>query len=270
MLVKSISFGYYKNRGGDAMVHEEYVRMVPHADTAVLFIHGIVGTPNHFRDLIPLVELVPESWSVCNLLLDGHGKSVEDFANTSIENWHSQVWGTFEKLSRTHERVILVAHSMGTLFSIQLAAQYPEKIPCLFLLAVPLRPKLGFSIICNSLKLVLGKLRDDVPQEYAIKRACGVTPTKKVWKYLAWLPRFWELFHEIIKTEKILSNLTVPAAVFQSYCDELVARRSETILTQCQNMSVHPLQNSSHFYYHPNDLQRIQACFTQMIKEAHG
>ena len=98
------------------MVHEEYVRMVPHADTAVLFIHGIVGTPNHFRDLIPLVELVPESWSVCNLLLDGHGKSVEDFANTSIENWHSQVWGTFEKLSRTHERVILVAHSMGTLF----------------------------------------------------------------------------------------------------------------------------------------------------------
>ena len=36
------------------MIHQEYVRKVPGADTAVLFIHGIVGTPNHFTDLISL------------------------------------------------------------------------------------------------------------------------------------------------------------------------------------------------------------------------
>ena len=32
------------------MNHAEYKRMVPGADTAVLFVHGILGTPNHFRE----------------------------------------------------------------------------------------------------------------------------------------------------------------------------------------------------------------------------
>ena len=43
------------------MEHREYRRIVSGADTAVMFLHGIVGTPNHFRDLIPLVDLVPKT-----------------------------------------------------------------------------------------------------------------------------------------------------------------------------------------------------------------
>lgn len=58
------------------MEHREYVRIVPGAKTAVLFMHGIVGTPNHFRDLLPLVDLVPDDWSVYNVLLPGHGGTV--------------------------------------------------------------------------------------------------------------------------------------------------------------------------------------------------
>ncbi|MBR0324808.1 MAG: hypothetical protein IIX11_01590, partial [Selenomonadales bacterium] len=33
----------------------------------VLMLHGILGTPDHFRELLPLV---PETWSVHALLLD--------------------------------------------------------------------------------------------------------------------------------------------------------------------------------------------------------
>lgn len=58
------------------------------ADTAVLLIHGIVGTPYHFRDLLPVV---PETWSVYHLLMDGHGGSVEKFARTSMEKRKAQV-----------------------------------------------------------------------------------------------------------------------------------------------------------------------------------
>ena len=135
------------------MNHEEYVRIVPGAKTAVLFIHGIVGTPNHFQDLIPLINVVPEDYSVYNVLLDGHGGTVDDFAKTSMEKWHMQVWGIFEQLSRTHERVILVAHSMGTLFSIQLAIAHPEKVLFLFLLAVPLRPGIRLMTIRNLMNM---------------------------------------------------------------------------------------------------------------------
>jgi esterase/lipase len=107
------------------MIHQEYVRKVPCADTAVLFIHGIVGTPNHFTDLISLVELVPESWSVHNVLLDGHGGNADDFADTSMEKWKNQVHAAFDSLARTHRRVVIVAHSMGTLFALQLALEFP-------------------------------------------------------------------------------------------------------------------------------------------------
>ena len=55
------------------MEHQETVKILPGAEKAVLFLHGIAGTPEHFRKVLALEELVPESWSVYNLRLDGHG-----------------------------------------------------------------------------------------------------------------------------------------------------------------------------------------------------
>ena len=76
------------------MKHREFRRICPDADTAVLFIHGINGTPNHFHDL---VKLVPAECSVVNVRLKGHGGSVRDFANTSMEelmrSWR-RCWST--------------------------------------------------------------------------------------------------------------------------------------------------------------------------------
>ena len=46
------------------MKHNEYIRVSDNANVAVLMVHGIAGTPAHFRDLIPMI---PEEWSVYNL-----------------------------------------------------------------------------------------------------------------------------------------------------------------------------------------------------------
>ena len=64
------------------MAHEPYFSVKEQADTAILMIHGILGTPDHFK---PLLHLVPAEWSVYNILLDGHGKTVSHFANSSME-----------------------------------------------------------------------------------------------------------------------------------------------------------------------------------------
>lgn len=252
------------------MLHEEYVRIVPGADTAVLFIHGIVGTPNHFRDLIPLVDLVPEDYSIYNILLDGHGKTVDDFAKTSMKKWKSQVWGIFEELSRTHDHVILVAHSMGTLFSIQLAIEHPEIIPYLFLIAVPLRPGIRLLTIRNLLFLVFGKLREDIPLEAATMQVCGVKTTRKLWKYLKWIPRYLELFMEIHATGKVMGQLSVPCTAYQSQRDELVSNNARKVLNDSGVMTVHNLLFSTHFYYHPDDQVTVRADFEKQIKETHG
>ena len=252
------------------MLHEEYVRIVPGAKTAVLFIHGIVGTPNHFRDLVPLMDLVPEDHSIYNVLLEGHGKTVDDFANASMKKWHEQVRRVFSELAETHDRVVLAGHSMGTLFSIQLALEYPEKIPFLFLLAVPLRPGIRLVTVRNLLFFVFGKLREAVPEEAATIKACGVQPTRKLWKYLKWIPRFWELLCEMRRTEKMLGNLSVPCSAYQSRQDELVASCTRKILEESATMTVHNLEHSSHFYYSPDDQKRICVDFQRMIKETHG
>ncbi len=94
------------------MEHKEYKRIIAGASSAVLFIHGIVGTPNHFDHFIPLV---PEDVSTHNMLLDGHGKGVTDFSHASMKKWESQVAEAVEKLAETHERIYIVAHSMGSL-----------------------------------------------------------------------------------------------------------------------------------------------------------
>lgn len=252
------------------MLHEEYVRIVPGTKAAVLFIHGIVGTPNHFRDLIPLVHLVPEDYSIYNVLLEGHGKTVDDFAKVSMKKWHEQVRRIFRELAGTHDHVILVGHSMGTLFSIQLALEYPEKIPSLFLLAVPLRPGIRLVTVRNLLFFVFGKLREDVPEEAATIKACGVQQTRKLWKYLKWIPRFWELLCEMHRTEKVLGNLRVRCSAYQSQRDDLVASCTCRILEKSAAMTVHSLEHSSHFYYSPDDQKRVCADFEKMIKETHG
>lgn len=249
------------------MTCKSEIRLVPGADNAVLFIHGIAGTPNHFVTQPPLVDLVPEHWSVYNVLLHGHGGSVENFSKSSMKQWKAQVKDIFDSLCSSHKRVVLVGHSMGTLFAIQLAVERPEKVPFLFLLAVPMRPRVGLSAVNNSLRLVFGRIREDRPGEMAIRNACGVSPTRRIWKYLGWIPRFVELLAEIHPTQRQMEGLTVPCVVFQSEKDELVSGYSQKVLKKCGVAEVCNLRHSSHFYYDPADLQILQDAFTFQIQK---
>lgn len=50
------------------MIRETEKRLLPGAACAVLFVHGILGSPAQFAPFLPLV---PQDWSFCNLLLQG-------------------------------------------------------------------------------------------------------------------------------------------------------------------------------------------------------
>ncbi|MBQ8238202.1 MAG: alpha/beta fold hydrolase [Oscillospiraceae bacterium] len=247
------------------MKHQEIIRIVPGAKTAVLFLHGIVGTPNHFVGGVPITQWVPEDWSFHNLLLPGHGKTVEDFAASNMKQWRCAARRAFCSLAKTHERVYIVAHSMGTLFAMELAVDFPDKIPALFLLGVPLRPHVAPSAINGALRLALGMLRPGYP-ECAIEEACGTTPTEKLWKYIPWLPRFLELFAQIARTEKKLDRLTVPTVAYQSRKDELVNGLSARALRKYP-VDVRILEESTHFYYSPEDTKILRDAFETLILE---
>ena len=249
------------------MEHKEFRRLNPKGDVAVMFIHGIAGTPKHFVSRIPLQEQVPEEWSVYNVLLDGHGLGVDDFSRSSMKKWKEQLWRIFNQLSQTHQQVILVGHSMGTLFSIQLALENPGKIPFLFLLGVPMRPGIKPHMMVTMLRLSFGKIREDRPTEAAVQDACGVRPTPMLWKYIGWIPRMLELLAEIHLTEKEMDLLTVETVAYQSRRDEMVTNLSKKVLEKCHAIKIIELPNSAHFYYHPDEADLICRDFRLRCEE---
>lgn len=215
---------------------------------AVLLIHGIAGSPGHFRDLVPAI---PEAYTIYNILLDGHSGSVENFSRSSMAKWKAQVRTTLSDLFTRHEKVVILAHSMGTLFAIQAAIEYPGRIPALFLLAVPTRPRVRLSTFVTALRVAFGNLSSPADQAMYSETALILTP--KLWKYLGWAPRMIELLAECRRVQKILPLLKVPTQTFQSQVDELVSVRS------CQDLDGHSyiqntvLTGSGHFVYGKED-----------------
>lgn len=246
------------------MNHKAYFREGT-GKNAVLMIHGIAGSPGHFRDLVPII---PQEYAVCNMLLDGHSGTVREFSRSSMDKWKEQVHCTLEKLLARYEKVVIVAHSMGTLFAIQAAIQYPNRIPALFLLNVPTRPWVRFSTWITSLKVAFGKLDD--PKAQAMRFDTGILLTPKFWEYIGWAPRMVELLKECAATRKRLPMLTTPTQVFQSKVDELVCFRScKDLGNPCIRLTV--LQDSGHFVYGAEDtllLQtRLQALLADLTKQ---
>lgn len=244
------------------MKHEEYRRIVEGADTAVLFIHGIAGTPKHFR---PFVSLVPDSFSVRNLLLDGHGKGVRDFSRTSMAAWEDQVRRAVEELASTHDRILIAAHSMGTLFAIEQALREP-KITGLFLLAVPLRLFLRPRLAVNSAKVFFNRIRPEDAVAQAARDCYGIDRDGNLPHYLGWVPRYLELFRKIRETRAVLPQLRTPGFVFQSGKDEMVSRKAVRDLAQCPSLFVSELTCSGHYYYTPQDMELLLTQFRGFLR----
>ena len=95
------------------MPHAPLRRIVSGADAAVLLIHGILGTPDHFAPLLPCI---PENWSFEALLLAGHGGSVRDFSAARMADWKQQVHQALARLRAAHRHVYL-ASDRGPVYS---------------------------------------------------------------------------------------------------------------------------------------------------------
>lgn len=247
------------------MEHSSQVRLVDGAATAVLFIHGIVGTPRHFSHILPLVDCVPEHISCYNLQLPGHGGTVGDFAKSTMQQWKEEVWNVFRQLADAHEQVVIVGHSMGTLFALQLAVEFPEKVAFLFLIAAPIRPWVSLTGMVCCMRASFGCPRDDHPAEMAILQAGGTKLTRKLWCYIPWLPNMVSLLAEAHRTEKILPMLRTKTIVYQSCKDEMVSLRSGEILKRCPCVSLVTLAHSTHFYYPSEEIKAVCSAFTDAL-----
>ena len=243
-------------------MHTEYKRMAEGAHKAILLIHGIVGTPNHFKALIPLV---PEDMSVYNILLDGHGKGVKDFSKASMKRWEEQVCAAVSDLAKTHKEIYIAAHSMGCLLAIEQAVKRPV-IKKMFLLAVPLKLCIKPKMLRNSLCVYLNKVDPNDEELMAAKACYGIKADKNPLHYIGWVPRFLELFSKIKDTRKTVESVRIPCVACQSAGDEMVSNRSKAILEKNPAITVVELKNSGHYYYEKQDYFRMMELFKKFLE----
>lgn len=229
------------------MDHTPYIRRSGTADTAVLMVHGIMGSPRHFDCFLPLL---PEQWDVYSILLEGHGGTLRDFNRASMAGWKTQVQGWVSRLASKYARVMVIAHSMGTLLTMQAAIAHAHKVKAMVLLAPPLRIRVRAALIPRALKVAFGRTDPEDPVEAATCRATSVAPERRLWRYLGSLPHYVALFR--LSRQCRGAQPEVPKLVFLSGADELVSPRSGRELQPPAQQ--HLLAGSGHFYYTPEEL----------------
>ena len=238
-------------------MHDAFSRIVPGADTAVVFVHGIIGTPDHFKELIPLL---PEDVSVVNVLLDGHGGSVRDFARSSMKKWEAQIENVLSELERDHGHILAVGHSMGTLLLMDAVRNHP-KIRAMFFLGSALIMGTKPIAVKNSLKVICGNRSNWDPLVISTHDSCSIRLEKNLFQYLSWIPRYLELFRKAAKVRNKIEEISIPCTFLQSKKDELVSKRSCKFIRRNPLMKLTELPESYHFHYSHKDKNIVKQEF---------
>lgn len=248
------------------MPHRPYRRDVPGGKNAVLFLHGIVGTPDHF---LPLLPLLPEDCACSSLLLAGHGGSAQDFAKASMAQWEDQVDSALSDLRARYENVVIVGHSMGCLLAIRAALADPCGLRALFLLAPPLFIDFRLRALRAPIRVGLDCIPEDDEEAHWARAACSIEPNRFLPVYLGWISKYVALFALSRSTRKSVSRLAVPTTALFSARDEMVdSVRSRERLLSCPLAQAETLAESTHLHYPPDDLVQMQDCFLGVLRAA--
>ncbi|MGL5330530.1 MAG: alpha/beta hydrolase [Peptostreptococcaceae bacterium] len=253
----------------ESNIHKSFFREVVGSDTVVVFIHGILESPVQFHDLARIS--FKNNMSICGILLDGHGKTGIDFANSSLEKWMGSVEDEISKYVSRYENVILVGHSMGVLLSIDYYMNNKDKIKSIVAIATPLNIRVKGNIMRSSLKIALGVVKEEDELTRYAYDAFSIGKTS-LSTYPRWIPRYLDLFKITNSVRNNLNEVDLPMLIFHCMNDELVSNRSINTYeksfkynNKSNNKKLIKLFNSGHFYYDEGDLRILEEEFENHI-----
>lgn len=239
----------------------EYV-FRPASRYTIVFVHGIIGSPVRFCDFYPLI---PESFSYVKVVLDGHGKKARDFSRTSLKKWEDQILSLLRLLKEKGQKVIYVGHSLGCLFGLCDSLLPEDLISSLFLLNVPLRPKLSFMTVRECLKCTFTKPENYDEMTRILKDNCCIELSKNPFVYLGWIPRFLDLFKKVRETRKIVPLVKTECICFHSGKDELVRKKALDDLRRNPSFEIHVQKDAGHYYLPEADLKEAKERFVSLL-----
>ena len=200
-------------------------KFIPGKDNKVLliFIHGFLGGPDQFTDLLDLTS--EKGFAAASLLLPGHGSSGRDFFKATLSDWQQQLQTELKKY-HYYERIFLVGHSIGGLLALVAAAKQSSPVSGVVLLAAPLKVYL-FNPLALFRKLYI-VLHPDLRRAYQkANSAQGLFP----WLFLS-IRAFWQPHKLMRQARGILGNVKVPLLLIYSKKDETTHFQSVRMLAK--------------------------------------
>lgn len=226
----------------------------------IIFIHGFLESPDQFDELVALAQY--HGYEAQTLLLPGHGGTSSDFAMSHRSQWQESLQAVIDQLP-IEQPLLLVGHSMGALLSIQASISNESRIQRLFLLATPLKLRLTGRGLRTALNVAWQKNQDDVFVQ-SMRSATSVQQPQKIVGYLAWMPRYFDLFALIVQARRQSHKLKTPYHAIFFGQDEFVAPKSRKYFADEQ---ITILPQSGHFHYEPAEATKIAKQFQAWLTQ---
>lgn len=227
--------------------HEPFSIKSVSSDLAILYIHGIMGSPLEFRRITEALK--DENIHFKALLLPGHGSNGYAFARTGANTWQTHVKREIHHLKNNYSRIILIGHSLGGLLALNASLQYP--VDGIVLINTPIKTRISFQQISMSLRVLLSSENANDPMIRTYRETFSVS-LNDWWTLPLWIPRLLDVNRVASQTEKILNEVKIPVILFQSIHDETVNPKSAEILKRGLGdhlMSLSYLNKSTHAYF---------------------
>ena len=247
-------------------IHEEVEYINGNGD-AIVFIHGILGSPGQFRFLAD--ELFKKGFDCISLLLPGHGGTAKMFYQTPCGKWAEYVKQRIDEVAKKYKRVVLVGHSLGGLLCLDYAAS--SAVAGIVLINTPLAFKISPKQLAISMK-ILFSCADSDDELHSVYRAAFSVSNGRIYEYPLWLRQFIGLVFIMQRSRKRLKNVRAATLIIQSAKDESVYRRSAALLS-ASLVNTHSqllyLEHSYHGYFPPDDRKTlVEAIIKFMSSEA--
>ena len=241
------------------------------SDTAVVFIHGFMGSPNQLADLAEAVYAIGCTYK--NILLPGHGGDMREFACAGYDDWQRHVQKEIEKIRSDYSKIFLVGHSMGGLLALNASTIRANNIAGAVLIATPLKVyTLAPKSVLLKIRLLLYPKSNEIKSSYL--NACSVSQVKFP-IYPQAVKTIREFYKLINRTQKHLGDVFVPIYMFHSKNDETTSYKSAALLydglcnTKRESFT---LDKSWHAFYDGGEREIVKEKLVEFIwlyRESH-
>ena len=238
--------------------HKEYSSHID-SNIVVLFVHGIMGSPEMFR---VYTEKLEGKYSYESLLLPGHGKTLREFAASSMEEWQKYVDDRVKVLEKKYKKIYIAGHSLGCLLAMKTASEHQHTVKGLFLISPPLKLRMTASYFINNMKVLRSPKRDN--NMIATARKVTSVATASAVKYLGAIPRYRELLHKIKQSRELISYLHNDIYIIYPSNDEIVS--FESVKMFYWDAGLYIARDSTHYCFPPQEQEIIAQKLVSFIR----